>query len=458
VPKSRRAVCALLLVLLAGVPAWVAVSRALAPPPLVLLVVFDALRADHLSQYGYPQATSPGLERLVSRAALFRNVYAPASYTTASTASLMTGLSPLSHGARRQGAKLPQERVTLAERLAARGYRAHGVSFNPVVADVTGFTQGFDEFVEREKGSPFNLYPDIADGLRVIRRWLDRGDGPLFVYFQPMNTHGPYLVPQDARERLLGRPPSPLFRYYDERMGKLLAGDVSQRSQVTPEYVRSGIERYDTAIRYSTDALGQLLDELDRAGRFDDALIVVTADHGEEFFEHGGFSHGYTLHEEAVRVPLIVKLPGQQDARAIDARVSLQDVLPTIADAVGARLEAPLEGASLVPLIRGDGPAPARDAIRLTAEFSPRLVASALVTDGEKLVHVRESYDGQRDATHLYDLRTDPGEQRDLAPARPERVAELAARLRESQTAPAAASDLAEGLDAERLRALGYAR
>jgi arylsulfatase A-like enzyme len=446
-----------LLPLLALVPAWLWIARATAPPPLVLLVVFDALRADHLTQYGYGLPTSPGLERLARQSALFRNVYAPASYTTASTASLMTGLSPLSHGARRQGAKLAQERLTLAERLAARGYRAHGVSFNPVVADVTGFTQGFHEFVEREKGSPFNLYPDIGDGVRVIRRWLDAGDAPLFVYFQPMNTHGPYLVPPDARERLLGRPPSPLFRYYDETMGGILEGNVALRAKVTPEYVRSGIERYDTAIRYSTDALGALLEELERAGRFDDALIVVTADHGEEFFEHGGFSHGYTLHEEAVRVPLLVKLPGQREARAIDARVSLEDVLPTIVDAVGARLEPPVDGASLLPLIRGEG-VPPRDALRLTAEFSPRLVATALIDGDEKLVSVRESYDGRRDAVELYDLRADPGEQRDLAGERPQRAAELAARLREGQAAPAAASDLAEGLDAERLRALGYAR
>jgi arylsulfatase A-like enzyme len=273
-----------------------------------------------------------------------------------------------------------------------------------------------------------------------------------------MNTHGPYLVPPDARERLLGRPPSPLFRYYDETMGGILEGNVALRAQVTPEYVRSGIERYDTAIRYSTDALGALLDELERAGRFDDALIVVTADHGEEFFEHGGFSHGYTLHEEAVRVPLIVKLPGQREPRAIEARVSLLDVLPTIVDAVGAKLEAPVEGASLVPLIRGEGPAPARGAIRLTAEFSPRLVGSAWIEGDEKLLSVQESYDGQRGAAHLYDLRADPGERRDLAGERPQRTAELAARLRDAAPAPAAASDLAEGLDAERLRALGYAR
>jgi arylsulfatase A-like enzyme len=458
--RERRPLL-LLALLLALVPAWIFFARANAKPGLVLVVVFDALRADHLSQYGYPLATSPGLERLRARATLFRNVYAPASYTTASTASLMTGLSPAAHGARLQGAKLLPERLTLAELLSARGYRTRGVSFNPVVAHVSGFTQGFDDFVEREQGTPFNLYPDISDGLRVIRRWLAESDAPAFVYFQPMNTHGPYLVPPDARETLLGHRPEPSFRYYDPLMASILAGDVARRREVTPEYVRGGIERYDTAIRYATDALGAFLAELERAGRFDDALVVVTADHGEEFFEHGGFSHGYSLHEEAVRVPLIVKLPGQRDARTVDARVTLMDVLPTLAEVVGARLDSPVDGASLVPLIEGDAAAaPRRASLDLMADFAPRLVARARIEGHEKIVRVEQSYDGVRGRLRLYDLAADPGEQRDLAAEQPERAAELAARLEQPSgtAAPAARAELADGLDAERLRALGYAR
>jgi arylsulfatase A-like enzyme len=460
VSKSRRALWIVLpLLALLGAPAWVWLSRAAAPPPLVLLVVFDALRADHLSQYGYPLPTSPGLDRLAARSTLFRNVYAPTSYTTASTASLLTGQSPLRHGARLQGARLTDDAVTLAELLAARGYRAHGVSFNPVVADVTGFTQGFHEFVEREKGTPFNLYPDIADGLRVIRRWVADARAPLFVYFQPMNTHGPYLVPPSARETLLGRAPDPSFRYYDPLMAAILGGDVARRSEVTPQYVHSGIERYDTAIRYSTDALGALLDELDAQGRLDDALVVVTADHGDEFFEHGGFSHGYTLHDEVVRVPLLMKLPGQRAAREVEARVSLLDVYPTIAEAVGAELTRGVEGRSLVRWALGEGEPEPRDPLFLSADFSPRLVARGVLSGTQKFVVTSERYDGARGATELYDLASDPGEMHDLSTAQPARVRELAARLEEAQALPAApASDVADGIDVEALRALGYAR
>ncbi|HEX5067907.1 MAG TPA: sulfatase [Myxococcota bacterium] len=454
--RRRWLLAGLAALLVVALPLWVRLAAA--PPPLVLLVVFDALRADHLSQYGYALPTSPGLAKLAARATLFRNVYAPASYTTASTASLLTGLSPLRHGARKQGARLAGDVVTLAELMRARGYRARGVSFNPVVADVTGFTQGFEEFAEREKGSPFNLYPDIGDGLRVIRRWVDDAREPLFVYFQPMNTHGPYIVPPAARVTLLGRAPDPTFRYYDPLMAAILAGDVARRREVTPQYVRSGIERYDTAIRYATDALGAFLDELDAAGRLDDALVVVTADHGDEFFEHGGFSHGYTLHEEVVRVPLLVKLPGQRAAREVDARVSLQDVYPTIAEAVGAELRQPVDGRSLVPWTLGQGDPHPRD-LFLSAEFSPRLVARGVLSGTQKLVATEERYDGARGAVELYDLASDPGETRDLAAAQPERARELVKQLEQGASVPAApAEDAVEGLDAERLRALGYAR
>ena len=447
------------LLLLAGAALPLVVEIAAPePPPLVLLVVFDALRADHLSQYGYALPTSPGLARLTSRATLFRNAYAPASYTTASTASLMTGLSPLRHGARRQAARLDERHVTLAELLRERGYRAHGVSFNPVVAHATGFTQGFHEFVERERGSPFNLYPDMADGVAVIRRWLRETEDRLFVYFQPMNTHGPYLVPADRRDTLLGRPPSPVFRYYDPLMADILSGRLARRAEVTPDYVRSGIERYDTAIRYATDELGKLLDELERTGRFDDALIVVTADHGEEFFEHGGFSHGYSLHEEVLRVPLLVKLPGQHAAREVDTRVSLLDVYPTIADGVGARPPKAIEGASLVPLAQG-GAAPPRDSVYLLAEFSPRLVARGVVSGTKKLVVTEQSYEGIGRKLALYDLAADPGERRDLASAEPQLARALMERLRrEELSSPQRSTDVSDSRDAERLRALGYVR
>ena len=162
--QSLVAGALLCLCALALLPLWLEERRA---PRHVFVFVFDALRADHLSQYGYPRDTSPGLADLAQVSTLFERAYAPSSYTTASTASLFTGLSPRRHGASRQGTRLHEEHETFAEILAGRGFAARGLSFNPVVAHATGFTQGFDDFVEREPGSPFNLYPDVS--LRVWR-------------------------------------------------------------------------------------------------------------------------------------------------------------------------------------------------------------------------------------------------------------------------------------------------
>lgn len=461
--RSRRALlsgAALLAAATALVPLWL---EHRAPRGLAIVFVLDALRADHLTQYGYARPTSPGLDALVQVATLFENAYAPSSYTTTSTASLFTGLAPPRHGARRQGARLSADLETFAEVLRDRGYAARGVSFNPVVSDKAGFTQGFADFFEREAGSPFNLYPDVSQGLDRLRRWLDEHPGePQLLYFQVMNTHGPYLVPQSANEVLLGRAPRSDFQYYRAPMGRILAGDIDKRSQVTPSYVESAIERYDTAIRYATDQIGAFLEELRDRKLFDDALIVLTSDHGDEFFEHGGFSHGYTLYEEVVRVPLLVKLPRQREARRVEARVTLMDLLPTLAEVVDAAVPADLDGRSLLPLL--EGRATGDDAtprpLLLSADFAPRLVAEGLIDGRHKLIAIEESYEGARGQVRLYDLASDPGEREDLAARRPGLARAMLARLAsEAGQAPGRAAPPAavpEGLDRERLRALGY--
>lgn len=460
-PRWLLSAALLFSLALAFAPQWLERQQR---PGHVFVFVFDALRADHLSQYGYPRDTSPGLGDLARVSTLFENAYAPSSYTTASTASLFTGLAPTRHGASRQGAKIDADHETFAELLGGHGYAARGVSFNPVVADATGFTQGFVDFVEREPGSPFNLYPDIRQGLERITGWLDQHpEQPQLLYFQVMNTHGPYLVPENASSTLLGRPPQPEFQYYRSPMVDILAGRIDKRQEVTAEYVESAIERYDTAIRYATDQLGAFLEELSRRGLFDPALIIVTADHGDEFFEHGGFSHGYTLHEEVVRVPLLVKLPHQREARRDARAVTLMDVLPTLADAVGAPVPRNLDGRSLMPLLSGAGPEQqTRDdspPLHLSVEFPPRLVARGLIEGRHKLIAIERNYEGAERELRLYDLHADPLEDNDLATRHPEIAQSMLTRLmhharsqQERAAAPAAIADL----DREQLRALGY--
>lgn len=440
-----------------------------ARPPLVVIVVFDALRADRLTQYGhagYESPISPGLERLVQRGTVFENAYAPASYTTASTASIFTGQLPVHHGSLRQGAVLHEEHVTLTELAAARGYQTRGISFNPVIADSTQFTQGFDDFVEREAGSPFNLYPDIEQGLERLRAWLaETPRTPTYLYFQAMNTHGPYLVPRDQQAVLLGRNPLSGFRYYGQPMADILAGRLERRSEVTPRYLQSMNQRYDTAVRYSTDRLGVFLHELEESGRFDDAMIVVTSDHGDELFEHGGFSHGYTLYEEVIRVPLIVKLPGQQRPSRVATRVSIMDIYPTLADVIGAEISHAIDGRSLVAMIEGEvagAEAAVERPIPLFVDFSPRLQGRGVILGDHKYLRIDENYKGVRGSQRLFNLASDPAEQHDLLASRDAEALAIARTLSEALGQAASAEGLPEAevqtsLDAEHLRALGYA-
>ena len=245
-------------------------------------------------------------------------------------------------------------------------------------------------------------------------------------------------------------------------MGEILGGAVGQRALVTPEYVASGIERYDTAIRYTTDQLGRFFAQLDSRGLFDDALIVVTADHGDEFFEHGGFSHGYSLYEEVVHVPLIVKLPGQREARRVASLATLMDVLPTLAEAVGVAPPEDLDGRSLLAALRGEASeAPeAEPALTFRVDFAPRLIGGGIAVGHHKLIAIEENYEGASQVLRLYDLAADPRERDDLAGREPELARRLLSRLAEENhaqlaTAPPRA-ELATDLDRERLRALGY--
>jgi arylsulfatase A-like enzyme len=273
---------ALLLVALIGL---VAACRERSPSPrLVVLVVVDTLRADHLSQYGYERETSRALDRFASHATLFASCYAPASWTTPSTASILTGLLPARHGADARGAALDQEALTLAEALRSAAWETAGISFNHNVCVATQFDQGFERF--RDHRGDGKEYPDVSELLDLASDWVQGSRGEqLFLYLQPMNVHGPYRVPKAREADLLGSRPGRSFRYSKGRMDRIMKeGRLDERAGVDAEYLASHRDQYDVAVRYTMDELGRWLAWLERERLYDEALIVVTADHGEELY------------------------------------------------------------------------------------------------------------------------------------------------------------------------------
>lgn len=426
--------------------------------PDIVVIVLDTLRADTLSQYGFALQTSPGLEAFAHNATRFEAAYAPASWTVPSTATIMTGLHPVRHNMHRSGDVLPHSINTLAERLRAAGWRSTGFSHNINIAPKNGFDQGFDRFTTF-KGDVFD-FPHVGTMLTEVRDWLEvNSDPPAFLYLQPMNCHGPYRVPKSRKKTLLGRAPVAGFKYYKGPMYSILQkGDLAAREKVTDSYQQSLHEQYETAIRYETDVLGQLFSQLKQIGRYDNTLIVLTADHGEELFEHGGFSHGYSLHQEVLRVPLWIKLPGQTQAQVIQDRVSLADITPTILAAVGVPVEAgEMDGRSLKPLLEG-GSLPAQPLL-FDVKWKRRIVARAVLDGPWKLIDVDQNYEGLKDVKKLYNVQDDPLEMIDLAQSNPEQLAVMQERLEQmvaSYKSTITPENVLSEMNAEQLRALGY--
>jgi arylsulfatase A-like enzyme len=328
-------------------------ARALGSGTPVVLVVVDTLRADRLSHAGYERDTAAGLDSFLEDATFFERCWAPAPWTTPSTATILTGLHPLRHGATGHGRALPDQAVTLAEHLGDAGYHTAAFSHNQNASAVLGFDQGFDVF-EAHTGKS-TAYEDVSLMVERTARWMDdeRAD-PFFLWLQPMNVHGPYKVPEPHADDLLGRKPSRGFKYYGTNMHAILKkGDLARRERMNEIVLTSLGETYDTAIRYTLDQVGEVFDDLRERGLYDRALIVLTSDHGEELFEHGGFSHGYSLHRELLHVPLYVKLPGQRTGTRVGDHVTLADVAPTVLQVLGQPLEAgATDGRSLIPLMQ----------------------------------------------------------------------------------------------------------
>jgi arylsulfatase A-like enzyme len=435
--------------------------------PNLILVVVDTLRRDHLSLYGYAKPTSPGLAEFAKSALLFERTTAASSWTEPSTASLLSGLTPPRHGAH-EYARVPAAVTMLAEVLHDAGYRTGAVSGNPNASPLFGFDQGFESFYFPGNDEARD-YPDVAELVQKARDFIAAGDAaaprPIFCYLHVMNVHGPYHAPPEYRERFLEKPFTD-FPFQNELWKDVLRkGRVERRKEVTPEMVRDLTARYDGAVAYTDHVLADFLTERLAAGGAAHDLIVVTADHGEELFDHGGFGHGFSLHHEVVDVPLLLRRPnGEGGGRRLDAPVSLVDVAPTLLELLGLLDAQPDhrfgDGVSLVPLFSGG--TVERDTPILAELLREKQGEAFLVQQWPlRTIVTAHDYAGRHDVVELYDEVADPREEHDLAAADPAKCAELRRALTARRAALEAAAFTAtrEELDEatkRRMKALGY--
>jgi len=453
----RRAVVALCVVGMAAA----AYHATRGQPPNVVVIVVDTLRADRLGCYGNRRGLTPFLDQLAQRGVVFLHTSAASSWTAPSVASLFTSRYPSQHHVVSFGSRLADQEVTFAERLQRAHYLGAGFSANFRLLERLGYAQGFRFWrSDAQKAGGLSGAQLRAEGLD----WLDssqRSSGqPLLLYFHFMEPHSPYDPPEPFRSR---------FAVNDDGSSanpgtalRQLVDLSTEGRRWTPQDVRPFERLYDAEVATVDDQIRLLLGELERRGVLDDAIVVLTADHGEEFGEHGGIEHGRTLYEESIRVPLIVVGPGIAAGQRVDEDVSLVDVAPTLLDLLGLSAEARFEGRSLLPLLPtgADGSRAPADILFELAPTGMRgapQVHEGGIRRGQLKLLLRT--DGGRES---FDLATDPDEQHANPPAIAQEVSGLASalglageRLR-GRAAAAIAGEVIDDATKEKLRALGY--
>jgi arylsulfatase A-like enzyme len=424
------------------------------PPINVLFVTIDTLRADHCSVSGYARDTTPRLAALAGEGIRAELAYAPTATTGPSHASMFTALYPIAHGVVKNGLVLEEEFGTLAEALRDRGYATAGVVSSFVLDARFGFAQGFDAWdAEFEPGSG-SIEREVMEGheieggfdrradattvrARAVLEGLAREGRPFLLFVHYFDPHAPYAPPEPWASRFA-------------------SGAVDEQTRA--------IDAYDGEIAFADDELGKLLDALRDLGLARDTLVVVTSDHGEGLMQHGHMAHGVHLYEEAVRVPLLFRLPGRIPAGGtLGGPVELVDLLPTVLALAGHEVAEGLHGRSLAQALAAGGGAldPERPVHLHRRHYLARTIGDIRVA-GEKFgvrVGPWKYIEGEIEGTReLFDLVADPGERTNLAETRAELVTGFSERIRAWRTAYGRDVPI-ESLspeDRERLRALGY--
>jgi len=388
----------------------------------VILITVDTLRTDVLSSYGSQSVQTPNIDGLSADGVLFKNAYSSSPWTLPAFASIMTGLPPGTHLTTKASSKLPKKFKTTAEYMLGSGYYTGALVRNIFLHPEYNIDQGFVDYYHYPKFSRYvrsfgralinfafgkNLRNDVSteDITDLSINWLEeQRDKDFFFWVHYFDPHQPYAPPEAYIADKSEPPP---------RIGMEFNGAKHIRSGhlVPTEREREWIkELYDAEVRYVDDNLGRLFEYLKKSGLYEDSLIILTSDHGEEFWDHGGFEHGHALYNEVIQVPLIIKLPGENQVKEEKMRVSTQSLMRTILDASGIEYDRDrLIAGSLYPLMQGKG-----------NEISEEpLVSTGLLyyEDRESLIFGNKKYIRSliSNEEELYDLQNDPDEQNELS-------------------------------------------
>jgi arylsulfatase A-like enzyme len=438
----------------------------------VILIIVDTLRPDFLSCYGSQEVQTPAMDRLADDSILFEKAIAPAPWTLPSIASIMTGVSPFVHLTTTRYARLPNAFQTLAERMRDAGYVTAAIGFNPFLLPVNNASQGFldYDFYPRKSIRFFggrllqiafpNLYRSSAtttDLTKLSCAWIEAHcEENFFLWIHYYDPHLPYapplaFLPDD-------QPPPSLNTAFDDAI-EARGGDFVP-TLTEREWIKT---LYSSEIRYVDANIGQLLDKLKDLDIYRESLIILTSDHGEEFWEHGGFEHGHSLYGEVLSVPLMIKLPQSIADGRVRERVTVESITPTILDLCQIDFDPEkLTASSLSPLLRGAVGTRKPEIIFSTGVLYFEEKESVIF---EQMKYIYSQMSGREE---LYGMTSDPGEEVSLLYSHPEeakKARELLEKHRRKAESLKTSMGIEEGeqikLDGEmiqRLKSLGYVR
>lgn len=402
----------------------------------LIFVSFDALQAAHVGHLGNARSVTPTIDALAKEGYSFSRVYSVASWTVPASMTWFTGVYPSEHrmvnkfaiySANQQKPvnlkDVAPNLVTLAQIMKLNGYATGGFTGNAGVSGGFGYDQGFDVyFYEKEKFGSFD------DSMPKAIEWLKKSkERKFFLFLHGYDCHGQYNPAEGFDYRFVEKGYNKKFTGSEQEQ-EILREEGLEKGQLTlrDADVRFWRAIYDEKIQRADSKFKKFLAEIEKLGLMEKTLFVITSDHGTEFYEHRRLDHGFTLYDEQIHVPLIVRLPGAKTSKRIDDRVSSIDVMPTLLDLLDVRVpkdaQEQLRGTSLVPAMNGEKAN--RDIFSETDYREYTYKRSIITPDGWKLIYTLENK-----TRELYDLNADPGETKNLAAAQANRANELERKL-----------------------------
>jgi len=358
----------------------------------IILVSLDMLRADRLASYGFPEYTSPFLDRFSRNNTQFAECVAQAAWTLPSHVSMFTSLYPNQHGTNTIHDYISRDHTTLAELMGANGYlTAAHVSINPNISSKYGFEKGFDLFEEQ-----YNKH--AVQSMDYVIRWFnwysrEKSEGitnkPFFLFLHINDIHDPY--PENLK---------PFNTMYNHL-------------KVTPETVRNEkvdmYRMYHSMIYYVDQQLGRMFNSLKQTGLWDNSIIIITSDHGEAFGEHKYFGHGFKGHTEEIMIPIFIKIPFTVQSKIeYDKTIQIIDIAPTLLALAGIKIPRSFQGDNVLSRNNKFG---SRNILSETPREGLKLFQS-LIIDNYKYIAERTLNDLKINSEELYDINVDPGEHR----------------------------------------------